>query len=203
MSGSEFDLGGLLAGDESNPLLTPSAVKLTALERFVQAAGKDCSFQEFVSEILLAMMTAVQSEAASLLEVDEARRVIFFRSSVGRASDRIVDFLIPLGQGIVGQAIESRLPVVVQHAEENRAHLKAIGNAVGFETRNLVALPLVIRGQVFGVIEVINRVEQLNYSEADLEVLTYLAEMASRIIELRLMIAWAAKNSGPSSSDSG
>jgi GAF domain-containing protein len=103
-------------------------------------------------------------------------------------------FVIPLGQGIVGYVAESRQPILVANVEENRRYLRAIQDAVGFEARNLVALPIVIRGRVYGVVELLNRVGEENYTPTDLEVLSGICELAGKAIEIRLMLGWAAKS---------
>jgi GAF domain-containing protein len=98
-----------------------------------------------------------------------------------------------MGQGIVGHVAEARRPLVVSDVSENKMHLKAIQDAVGFTARNLVALPIVIRGRIYGVLELLNRIGENDYTPADVELLTYACEMAAKAIEARLMIAWSAK----------
>jgi len=66
---------------------------------------------------------------------------------------------------------------------------------VKFESRNLVAAPVVIRDQVFCVIEVINHREAADFSEGDLDLIRYLCDAAGRVIEARLMMNWAAAHS--------
>ncbi len=178
--------GPLLGSGGSNS----SQLKLQALETFINVAVRGCSFTEFITDILLAIMNAIQSEAASVLEIDHQKQEFFFRCSVGRASDILNRFTFPLGKGIAGQVVDSRMSVVLNYAEENAAHLKAIGDAVGFETLNMVAVPLVIRGRVYGVLELLNRVGQPNYSAHDVDILNHLCEMAAKVIELRMMISW-------------
>ena len=70
----------------------------------------------------------------------------------------------------------------------------AIEKAVGFETRNMIAVPIVIRGKIFGVLELLNRVGDDNYSPGDIELLTYLCDIAARSIEIRLMLGWGRQN---------
>jgi signal transduction protein with GAF and PtsI domain len=183
---------GSLFSDASHPL-AQSAAKLSVLETFLEALTSNCSYVEFSREILLAFLRVVKSEAGTLFELDRSTGTLFFRAVAGRSSDIIAGFRVPMGQGAVGYVAESRQPLLVPNAEGNRIHLKTIQNAIGFETRNLVAVPIVIRGEVYGVLELINRVGEAAYSETDLELLLYLCDFAARAIELRLMIAWGAK----------
>jgi len=168
-----------------------NAGKIAALEAFLGLIVRDQPFDDFMRDMLLVVMKVVHSEAGSLFEFDHRNQTLFFRSVVGQASDTIKKFTIPLGTGIVGQVAETRKPMLVLNVEENRRHLRAIQEAVGFEARNLVAVPIQIHGKLFGVLELLNRVGQENYTPADLELLIYLCEGAGKAIEARLTLAWA------------
>lgn len=181
---------GLFSEDAT--VITHSA-KIVLLESFLKQITRDQSFEDFLREALLTTMKVVTSEAGSLLEVDHRRNSIFFRSVVGSRSDRLLGFVIPMGQGIAGHVAESRRPLVVSSVADNKMHLKAIQDAAGFPTRNLVAVPIVIRGRIYGVLELLNRVGEPGYTAADVEILSYACDMMAKAIEARLMIAWASK----------
>jgi sigma-B regulation protein RsbU (phosphoserine phosphatase) len=173
---------------EDLPLL---ASKLSILEAFFNLPTKNISFQDFMRELLLIIMKVIRSEAASLLEVDYVNKNIFFRAAAGVSSDQIVKYVIPLGRGIVGHVVESKQPYLLADAKENKVHLQAISNAVGFSTRNMLAFPLIIQGKVFGVIELLNRIAEKNFTETDFEILSYLSPFIAKTIEIRLMLTWA------------
>lgn len=168
--------------------------KVTVVESFFRLLTRDHKFQDFTRELLLSMMKIVKCEAGSILEFDQRNKAFFFRAVVGQSSDRVAKFVIPAGQGIVGYVAESKQPLVVSDVAGNQIHLKSIEKAVGFETRNLVALPIMIRGKVFGVLELLNRVGENTFSPGDVELLTYFCEMAAKAIEVRLMLAWVQQN---------
>ncbi len=176
-----------LFGDDS---IAMTAAKLSVNEAILNLLTKDYAFSDFVRELLLTIMKVVKCEAGSILEVDHAKGVLFFRAVAGQSSDRVASFVIPIGQGIVGHVAESRLPLVVSNVSENKLHLKAIQDAVGFEAHNLVALPIVVRGKVFGVLELLNRIGESDFLPTDIELLTYLCEMSAKAVEIRMMIAW-------------
>jgi len=170
--------------------------KVAALESFLNLATKNCSFEEFVREVLVTIMNAVNSEAGSILELDQNNNSFFFRAVVGSSSDQLMAVSIPSGQGIVGHVAESKMPVVIDDVSDNRIHLGAISKVVEFEARNLAALPIVIRGRMFGVLELLNRMGEKTFTSSDVEFLTYLCDMASKTIEIRLMIAWSRAQFG-------
>ncbi|MGE0614297.1 MAG: GAF domain-containing protein [Bacteriovoracia bacterium] len=185
----EAGVGTLFSDDL--PLM---ASKLTAIESFLKLLTTDVKFQDFVREVLLIFMKAVKSEAGAILECNHRDGTIFFRTAAGHASDQVVRFVIPMGQGIVGYVAESKQPFIVSNVNENSIHLKAITDAVGFNARNMVALPIIIRGKTFGVVELLNRVGEQDYTKADMDLLKSLCEFAAKTIEVRLMIAWRAQN---------
>jgi GAF domain-containing protein len=189
-------LGGTMPGLFGDDTAVITAAKFALVEAFLKHITRDQAFEDFLREILLTMMRVVKSEAGSLFEVDHQRNSLFFRSIVGTSSDRLSGFVIPMGQGIVGHVAESRRPLVVANVAENKMHLRAIQEAVGFATRNLVAVPIVIRGKIYGVLELLNRIGEQDYTPADVELLSYACEMAAKAIEARLMIAWGAKRAG-------
>jgi putative methionine-R-sulfoxide reductase with GAF domain len=174
----------------SDEALATNMAKVDALETLLSLSVRDCSFNDFIREVLMVFLKVVKCEAGSVLEVDQANQSLFFRAVVGSSSDRVVNFVIPFGQGIVGHVMESRLALVVDNVPENKVHLKSVEKAIGFETRNLIALPIIIRGNVYGVLELLNRVGENNFTAADVDLLTYVCHMASKTIEIRLMISW-------------
>ncbi len=168
-------------------------VKLAMMESFLGMTTRDIPYSDFLREMLFAVMKAVSCEAASFLEVDHQNQQLFFRSCTGRVSDQVLKFVIPIGTGLAGHVAQSQEHLVVHQAQENKQHLKAIGDAVGFEAKNLVAFPIVIRGTVYGVIELINRTGEENFTESDVELMKYLCNAMAKCIEMRLMLAWSLK----------
>lgn len=182
--------GSMFFEDESM-LLTSS--KLSALENFLSLLTKDLKFSDFMRELLLVYMRLIKCEAGSVLEYDHPNERYFFRAIVGQSSDKLDGFTVPKGQGIVGHVGESKQPLVVNDIEENKQHLKAIGQAVGFETRNLVAFPILIRGKIFCVVELLNRIGEDDFTPVDTDVLVEVSNHAAKIIEIKLMINWATR----------
>lgn len=185
-TGSET-LGGLL-GDEHSATNTR---KLALNEALLNLLPKDLAFQDFMRELLLVIQKIVPSEAGTIFELDQANQSLFFRAVSGQASDTVTRFLIPVGQGIVGFVAESRKSARVDQVQDNARHIKAIQAAVGFSPQNLVAVPIFLRGKIYGVLELLNRIGESSFKAEDVEMLEYAVAMASKVIETRLVVAWA------------
>ncbi len=184
------EMSALLEG-ESLPIVLS---KLMISESMLHLVNRDYKFHDFMREVLVSIMKVIKSEAGSILEIDQENNVLFFRSVVGCSSDRVTRFVISMGQGLVGHVAESRQPLLVDEINENNIYLKSIEKAVGFQARNVIAVPILIRGKVFGVIELLNRVGEETYTSQDLELLTYASNASAKAIESRLILGWSLQN---------
>ncbi|MFN7686087.1 MAG: GAF domain-containing protein [Oligoflexia bacterium] len=174
-----------------------NATKLVVAETLLALVIKDLSYPDFMREILLMFLKTIKCEAGSIFEVEPAGKFLFFRAAAGQQSDRLSALQIPIGRGIVGYAHESRQIACVQDCKHDPRFLKAVDQTVGFNTRNLIAIPIVIRDRVFCVVEVLNRIGADQFSDEDIELVKYIADLVGKGLEARLMMNWAlaqAKN---------
>lgn len=168
--------------------------KFEIVETLLKLATRDLKFNDLSREVLLLIVRLVNCEAGSIFELDKENRSLFFRAVSGRSSDVVSKFSIPFGQGVVGHVAASKFPLVVDNTDENRLHLKSVAQTAGFEARNIIAAPIIIRGKVYGVLELLNRVGEKTFTPVDLEIATYFCEMTARLFELRFMLAWSNNN---------
>ncbi|NUM87996.1 MAG: GAF domain-containing protein [Bdellovibrionales bacterium] len=151
-------------------------------------------FDTLTEQILRSLMKSVDAQAGSLLELDQEKSEFFFRASVGGGDpDKLKAFRIPAYNGIVGHVAESRQPLLIRDMEDSAMHLKAISMSVGFETKSCVALPLVIANQLYGVVEVFNKLPGGYFDNRDLSILEDGCRMAGKVLEVRFFVAELAR----------
>ena len=168
--------------------------KEKVLESLLNLISQDyLSFGQMITEVLRLAMEQVPCEAGSFLEIDYVNDNLFFRAAAGRSSENLLSFTVPKGQGVVGFVCDSQQAMTISKMDDNNVYLKTISDAIGFETRNLVAYPVVIKGVTFGCIELLNRLGQDEFSDKDKEVLSLLCKYAAVVIENRLHIAFLTK----------
>lgn len=164
--------------------------KLAAVEALMRLITRDqLSFGQLISDLLRITIEQVKSEAGSFLELDYQNNCMFFRAAAGRHSQGLLNFTVPLGQGVAGFVCETQQPMALSSVDDSSVYLRAISSAVGFETKNMIAYPVVIRGVTFGCLELLNRLDEPQFTESDKEVLSTICEHAARVIENRLMLA--------------
>jgi len=106
-----------------------------------------------------------RAETSSIWELDEATDELFFRVVRGRAAPEIENLRIPVGHGIVGAVAASGCAETINDVASDP---RWSGDASEqFDTRAILAVPLIARGKVIGVLQLLNPVGQDVFSEGD------------------------------------
>ncbi len=123
----------------------------------------------------------LRTQAASVLLLDKTRNELVFQTVIDpHASDVIEGQRFPADQGIAGQVVRTRRSIRIDDVRENRHFYPGIDLLTQSRTRNLMAVPLVHRDSVLGVVEVINREQgEAPFTEEDLALLELFANLVA------------------------
>lgn len=118
------------------------------------------------------------SEASSIMLVTDDKKHLFFRIASGEKAKALRTMTLPIGQGIAGHVAQSLQPEVVNDTRKDPRFAGKFDKASGFITRSLLCVPMVFRGELVGVVEVLNKAEG-EYTPGHIGLLTSLASLAS------------------------
>jgi GAF domain-containing protein len=99
--------------------------------------------------------------------------------------------------GIAGWVVRERQPILVDDAQRDRDFYAGVDHLTGLTTRSLVAVPLMYKRRVVGVIESVNKARG-TFDQHDVELLEALASSAAIAIEnaqLHAETEWRAEQS--------
>jgi putative nucleotidyltransferase with HDIG domain len=140
-----------------------------------------------LEEVLQAVMaTAVEllrCESGSLLLVDPETDELIFQVVVGPASARLQGTRLPPGVGVVGSVVREGKPLIVNNVQNDPRHYKEIDKQTTLQTTALLAVPLITKERVLGVLEVLNKLDGTPFTEDDCAALTSLATQSSIALE--------------------
>lgn len=152
----------------------------TLLEIGVELAGT-LDLERVLHLALEKVEQLCQAETSSIWELDEARGDLFFRVVRGRVAPSIRDLRVPLGEGIVGEVARSGRAEVVHDVT---ADPRWRGDSTArFVTRALLSAPLLARGRVVGVLQVLNPRGRPTFTAGDLRRMELLAGPLANAIE--------------------
>lgn len=131
------------------------------------------------------------AEACSLLLYDAATQELYFQVAQGETGDQQAlkqQVRLRLDQGIAGEAARSRRSINVPDATTDPRFYINADAISGFRTRSILAVPLLDRDTLVGVVELLNKEGGGPFTEADLRVMEMFAGLAaSSIVNARLI----------------
>lgn len=105
-----------------------------------------------------AITSIMRAEAGSLLLVDEKNKQLYFEVALGEKGDKIKEVRLNIGEGIAGWVAKHGRPLVINDVAKDRRFQSNVDKKSRFTTRDMVCVPVRIKGKVIGVLQAINRI---------------------------------------------
>lgn len=123
-------------------------------------------------------------EAGSLYLVDEETGELVLQISLKGKIEKKGGLRLKPGQGIAGWVARHNRPALVADAQGDERFYSQVDRKTGFVTRSVLTVPLTVKGQVLGVIQVINPLgSKEQFDRADQELLEALAASVAVAVE--------------------
>ncbi len=119
----------------------------------------------------------------SLLLKNNTTGELTFKIAVGESADKLLGIKIPKGEGIVGWIAETGKSVIIKNVREDERFLGKVDTITGFTTDSIIGVPLKVNDKVFGVIELINKLNGKSFSPYELKLLQTIADFAAVALE--------------------
>lgn len=135
-----------------------------------------------LKKIIQTACELTDAEDASILLYDEKKNQLFFRAATNTEDlKKMADLVVP-AQSIAGWVALNRQPVIVPDVHQDNRWFSNVGEKLGFQTRSIIAAPMVARDNLIGVLETLNK-QHVTFNEEDLDILQALAAQAAVAIE--------------------
>ncbi len=169
--------------------------KLEALAQIAERINGSYNLIDLLNLILVSTADLVEAESASLIVHDHGRDALVILMPTGPAAEAVRDLEIPRGRGIASWVYEHGVAVVSNDAMEDHRFYPGIDEATGYTSRQILCVPLTVKGRRLGAIEAINRRDGRPFGAADrllLEMFSAQAAIAIENTRLALALAQAA-----------
>jgi hypothetical protein len=151
------------------------------------ALGYVGELQELLTTIISIVTAELPSEEGSILLHHEETNEFEFFTAVGETGAELVKLRFPADKGIAGRALREGNTLVVNDVQSSPDFYGAIDKAHGFQTKSILAAPLISGDETVGVIEAVNKIGKDGFDEEDKRVLTAIAdEVALAVKNARL-----------------
>ena len=170
--------------EEENEHLSESLKSLKGLLGVVVNYDVEEDLNRLLSRIVYEAVRIVDAVEGSLILIDRETQELVFVEARSETRDQLVGHRMPLGTGIVGWVVEHQEPVIANDVRQDERFSSSVDQKIKFTTRSLIAMPLISRGTILGVIEVINKFSDEPFDDRDVETLSLLSPIAATAIDL-------------------
>jgi GAF domain-containing protein len=164
--------GRLVERTKSERQLEQLNTYLTVSSLLAQPIG----LHDMLEAALFCCTDAVSAEAASVLLVDDKGENFHFYQVEGEAKEVLMTETFPIDKGLAGHVLSSLESEVINNAQNDPRFYNKIDKDSGFQTRNMIAVPLVAGDEKIGVLEVLNKIDNGDFSEEERLLLLSIAE---------------------------
>ena len=159
--------------------------EVAALKRIIEITGllnSTLNVDELLELIMSSASELLNAETSSLLLLDQESGDLVIHVATGKPGEQVERRHVPAGQGIAGAVLESGEAANVSDPKNDSRFYATMDEATGFETKNILALPLKVRDETIGVVEVINKRDG-DFTENDEALAGALANQAAIAID--------------------
>lgn len=127
--------------------------------------------------ILESAKLLVKCESASLILSHEEDHTLRFAISLGPKSSEVKKIPVSL-DSIAGWVYLNNKAQIINDVKNDKRFNDEVQSKTKYITRNMIAFPMRVSNRCIGVIELLNKADDMNFDEEDLEILTLIGNQA-------------------------
>jgi transcriptional regulator with GAF, ATPase, and Fis domain len=161
----------------SNTIETEKLNALIDINTLINSNYSDIN--ALLAHIIESAMRVVEGDSGSLLLVDEDRKNLRFEVALGPKGLEAKKFIVKMDEGIAGWVVKNNRSLIANDLANDPRYSPTVQKSTGYDIKNMLAIPMRVRNQCIGVIEIMNKKTSEHFSLADLELLEILANQAA------------------------
>ncbi|MDP8315246.1 MAG: GAF domain-containing sensor histidine kinase [Candidatus Celaenobacter antarcticus] len=154
-----------------------------AILKIIRTINSHLDLDKVLKSVMDVTTQAMQVEASSLVLIDEETNELLFHVTEGEKAKIIKTIRMKSGEGIVGWVIKEGKPVLVNDVSKDKRFYKAADKKSGFITKSILCVPMSTPDKCLGAVEVINKMNDGEFDDADRIFLDAIASQAAIAIE--------------------
>ncbi len=151
---------------------------ISTLMEIARTLASPLEIQEILENIMSQISWLLSPKAWSLLLLDEESGELEFAVVVSEVADKLKGVKLPRGHGVAGWVAENGESLIIPDVNCDPRFAAEFDKAFSFSTRSIACIPIRCHDQTYGVIELINSLDEGSFSEADEQILTTIADIA-------------------------
>ena len=162
-----------------DPSFRPSREQLSALLSISGLLTASIDLPALLKVIVTSVTTLLECEASSLFLIDPTGEQLILKVATGPVGGEIKELRLKIGDGIAGWVAKHRKSLIVNDPKHDPRFFPAVDKSTGFQTRSILAVPLMDHDQIVGVLEIFNTAKAKQFDQSDMELLNAFGSYAS------------------------
>jgi GAF domain-containing protein len=148
------------------------------------ALGAEEGYRSLLQSTVEVARAIFASKAASVFLLDEEADELVFEAVAGEGAGELIGVRFPSSTGIAGWVLVTRQPLVVEDVTTDTRFSREAAQSTGFVPKGIMAVPLLVEERALGVLEVLDRPTQSQFTLAELDLLGLFANQAAIALDL-------------------
>jgi Nif-specific regulatory protein len=162
-----------------DPSFRPSREQLSALLSISGLLTASIDLPALLKVIVTSVTKLLECEASSLFLIDPTGEQLILKVATGPVGGEIKELRLKIGDGIAGWVAKHRKSLIVNDPKHDPRFFPAVDKSTGFQTRSILAVPLMDHDQIVGVLEIFNTAKAKQFDQSDMELLNAFGSYAS------------------------
>lgn len=162
--------------------------RVARLERLIEvsrALNSTLSLRPLLHDIVVAAQELTDTEACSIMLVDRNSGQLYFEEATNLIGIRSI--VVPMEGSVAGWVVKTGEPVVIADARSDPRFYRKVDEQSTFVTQSILAVPMIARGNVIGVLEAINKRDGVAFTDEDVELLAVVGDQAAVAVQNALL----------------
>jgi len=160
---------------------------LKRLIEISRSLNSTLSLRPLLNRIVVAAQELTRTEAASILLLDRKSGQLYFEAATGVQGYMMRSIVVPMEGSVAGWVVQTGKSITVPDASSDSRFYRKADEQSTFSTQSILAVPLIARGNVIGVLEAINKKGGIEFAEEDVELLAVLGDQAAVAVQNALL----------------
>jgi signal transduction histidine kinase len=133
---------------------------------------------ELLQQITATATELLECEASSILLFDEKNPRLYFAAATGSDPAQLSEIPVPIESSLAGTIFRTNQPLILNEVEQDPRHYSLVSEHIKFKINSLLGVPMLIKDRTMGVLEAVNKRDQI-FTESDMTILSVIAAHAA------------------------
>lgn len=159
------------------------ARQLSILNDLTRKLTSTLKIEELYGTILQNSVDMVKCEEARLIILDDRTQELVYQTIIGNNAKDLLMSKIPIDYGLIGKSFLSKNPILINRTDSENKNFEELNSFYEMPINSLMIIPMILKNQVLGLIELVNHHDGMSFKNNDQELLTALAAQAAIALE--------------------